>query len=293
MSPKNKGKFGKGKPAVEPDDEFVSTMSRVGKALQPYVKQIVIGVSVVAVLLIAIFGYRWYSARQERQATTLYAKAARLANTAILPQSIPEPDAEAPDGDNPDGAKDGADKPAGEAVFNPEDRNDDGLPDSFPTRADRAKAVLPLLTKLQSDYGSTDTAKSARLLHATMLYDVGDYAAAEKMYKGYLSSSGPSLLKRVAREGMGASSEALAMANADPGQRTAALERTLTIYRDIQRTEKAAGWERALYHQARILAIQGKKDEAKKLLEQALVDVPNSLMKDEIEDRLTTLEAGK
>lgn len=293
MSPKNKGKFGKGKPAVEQDDEFISTMSKVGKALEPHVKQIVIGVVVVSVLLIGFFTYRWYNERQERRATELYVKATIMANTAVIPSFTPEPDT--PDAEDPNADSKPVEAKPGDVqkIFNPEDANDDGLPDSFPTKKDRAQAVLPILTKLKSKYGSTDTGKSARLLHATMLYDVGEYAGAEKMYKSYLSSSGPSYLKAVAREGIGATREAQAQAAADDGQRNAAFEQALAIYTDVQRKEKKQGWERALYHRARVLAQQGKTEEAKKLLEQALADVPESVLKDEIEGRLAQLKAAK
>ena len=292
MSPKNKGKFGKGKPAVEADDEFISTMSRVGKALEPHVKQIVIGVIAVALVLAALFGYGEWNAYKERKATTLYVKATMLANTVIIP-TLPPPSEAEEDGDNPDATDKAAAPDKVEDVFNPFDNNHDGLPDSFPSKAERAKAVLPLLTKLKSKYGSTDSGKSARLLHATMLYDLGDYAAAEKMYKSYLSSEGPTHLKVLAREGMGAASEAQAMAIADQGQRNAALDGALALYRKIQTSEKKLGWERALYHQARVLAIQGKTEDAKKLLKQAVADMPESPMLDDIEGRLALLESAR
>lgn len=305
MSPKNKGKFGKGKPAVEPDDEFLSTMGKLGKKLEPHVKQIVIGVVIVGVVLVAFFGYRWWNQRQERNATTLYVKASILASVAIVPvDPIDEldPDADGADADGADKAPDATDGATDEAkdelkkdnvVFTPEDKNDDGLPDSYPTKADRAKAVLPMLNELRSEYGSTESGKSGRLLHATMLYDVGDFAGSAKMYKSYLSSSGPWQLKTVAREGLGAALEAQAMAIEDAGQRTAALDKALAAYTNIQRSEKKSGWERALYHRARVLAMQGKNEEARTLLQKALDDVPDSVMKNDIEDRLVQLKAAK
>ena len=88
MSPKNKGKFGKGQPAVEEDDEFLSTMSRVGKALEPHAKKLIAAVAVVTVLISAFFVYRWWNERKERkaqpaqEATTGVADAAGVASKA-------------------------------------------------------------------------------------------------------------------------------------------------------------------------------------------------------------------
>ena len=66
MSPKNKGKFGKGKPSIETEDEFVSGVNQFLQKLKPYAKQLLIGLVVLlwggsalkrgeCYLLIAIF----------------------------------------------------------------------------------------------------------------------------------------------------------------------------------------------------------------------------------------------
>ena len=50
---KNKGKFGKGKPKIEDQDEFVSGVQQVAERVRPYAKQLIIGASVI---LIAVAG---------------------------------------------------------------------------------------------------------------------------------------------------------------------------------------------------------------------------------------------
>lgn len=294
MSPKNKGKFGKGKPAIETEDEFISTMGRVGQALEPHAKKIVLGAAAITLLLAAYFGYQWWNDRKETAATALYTKAVVLSTVGVLPSFD-----EAPPAAGTDGATDAAEQPA--AAFVPEDLNDDLIPDSYPTRAERAKAVLAILEQLKSDYGATEVAKSANLLYGTMLYDLGKYQDALDAFESFVSHTSSDRMELAGREGMGAASEAMALAIADPAQRSAALDRTLEIYRGIQDEQNAPGWDHVLYHTARIQIAQGKRDEARKTLEKALADIetmnadtntPTSIMESDVKQRLAQLQSN-
>lgn len=284
MSPKNKGKFGKGKTAVEPDDEFLTTMTRVGRALEPHVKKIVLGVVAVTGLLVMLFGWRHCNTVKEQKATTAYAEATTLAVVPVSPEPPAEDTADAPEGE-------GDAEPAGDMPKDL-DENDDTIRDSYPSDAERAKAVMAKLERLDAKHGSTEVAGSAGLLRAGMLYDLGQYQAAYDSYRKYASSSAPSALKTVAREGMGHASEALAMSTDDPGQRAAALQQALESYRSIQTEAKQPDWDRALYHSARVLAELGQAEEARKTLRQALEDMPEGAMANPIKQYLAQLEAG-
>lgn len=289
MSPKNKGKFGKGKSAVEIEDEFISTAGRVSQALKPYVKQIVFGVSAVLALLAVFFTYRWWDARKETKATTLYQKAVTLAGVMVLPDPPKDEGAEATEG-SAEGAEAGQAAPQPVATIKDEDR--DGVPDSFPSKAERAKAVLAELDRLRSEYGSTDAAKETTLLHASMLYDAGRYADAVTMYQAYLNSGATPELKALAREGMGYAQEAMALAM-EPQARQAEFEKVLGTFRKIQTSDQGPGRDRALYHEARILVALGKKDEAIAALKKALEIAPEGSLSYDINERLAHLEAAK
>jgi tetratricopeptide (TPR) repeat protein len=286
MSPKNKGTFGKGKTAVEPDDEFLSTMSRVGRALEPYVKKIVLGVVIITALLVVVFAWRHYNTVKEESATSVYAEAATLAAVPVLPPRAEDSLVDTADGKPP------ATPDAVPEVFVPKDENNDSIPDSFPSSAERAKPVIDDLDKLDAKYGGTDVAKSSRLLRAGMLYDLGQYQAAYDTFRKFASSSAPRPLKDIAREGMGHASEALAMSTDDPGQRTAALQQALESYRSIQTEAKQPNWDRSLYHSARIQAELGQAEEARKTLRQALEDMPEGDMEAPIKQYLAQLEAS-
>jgi tetratricopeptide (TPR) repeat protein len=282
MSPKNKGKFGKGKSAVEPEDEFVSTMGRVGAALQPHTTKIVIGCSIVLLALIGFFTYQWWDQREHARATTIYDQAVALARAPIVPDPIPEDTGE-------QGAE--GEGPTQMAAL-PKDENKDGIPDSFPSRNARAQAALAPLHKLRAEYGSTQVAKESSLLHASMLYDAGRYAEAMDMYKNYLSGGAVGQFKTMAREGMGHAQEALAMSQEDPQARKAALEKALETYRAIQSDDKGLERDRALYHEARILAQLGRTQEALAALEKALELQPEGALTHDINQRLAQLQAA-
>jgi predicted negative regulator of RcsB-dependent stress response len=303
MSPKNKGKFGKGKSALEPEDEFVSTMGRIGAALKPHTTKIVIGCSIVMLALIGIFTYRWWNQREHARATTIYDQAVALARVPVIPDPIPEDkDEQAAEGETAEGetaeGKTAEGKTAeGEAAPTqgaalPKDENKDGIPDSFPTKSVRALAALAPLQKLRAEHGSTRVAREATLLHAAMLYDAGHYAEALDMYKKYLSDGSVDPLKTMAREGMGYAQEALAMSQEDPQARKAALDKALEIYRAIQSDDKGLERDRALYHEARILAQLGRTQEAVDALKKALELQPEGALTRDINQRLAQLQAA-
>ncbi len=279
MSPKNKGKFGKGKPAVEAEDEFVSTMGKLGAQLKPHVKKIIIATTVVTVALVAIVTYRWWQAQKEAKATALYTKALMISKVFVMPE--PPSDEEGEAGDT-----------AAKTEPIPKDEDGDGIPDSFSSEAQRAKAALVPLEKLRSKYGSTDTAKEARLLHASMLYDLEEYARARDMYRSYLSSGSVRELRVIAREGMGYAQEALAYTIEDAEARNAELRsKVLETFRAIQRAEDGPDRDRAVYHEARILASLGQRQEAIAALEQALETWPESKFSYDMKQRLVQLQA--
>src|SRR5690606_20896974 len=85
MSPKNKGKFGQGRPAVETTDEFVSGVTQVAEKLKPHTKLIAVVSAVLTLVLIGYYTYQYMDARAEAGATALYRQALELANRPIVP----------------------------------------------------------------------------------------------------------------------------------------------------------------------------------------------------------------
>ncbi|HWN71771.1 MAG TPA: hypothetical protein VNM90_29235, partial [Haliangium sp.] len=128
MSPKNKGKFGQGRTAVETTDEFVSGVSQVAEKLKPHTKVIAVATGALALVLVGWYTYQYLAQRAEANATVLYRQAMEIAERPIVPETEEaKPEA---GGD----AKPEAPEEDGEAA----DENED----SFPSHQARADAVL-------------------------------------------------------------------------------------------------------------------------------------------------------
>jgi tetratricopeptide (TPR) repeat protein len=286
MSPKNKGKFGQGRTAVETTDEFVSGVSQVADKLRPHTKVIAWVTGALALVLVGWFSYQYLARRAEANATVLYREALEIAQRPIVPKTD-EDKPEAKEGATEDGApqakdgvtEDGADEAGDEA-------EDDA---SFPSHQARADAVLVPLTALREEHGSTDTAKAARLFHAAALYDAGRFQDAIAMYQEILADESMPAITATAREGLGYAQEALALANEDQAARQAGLETALATFRQIQPSEEGPRREYALYHEARILAALGKREDAAAILKKAIEIAPESPLRNDIRQRLAQL----
>jgi hypothetical protein len=280
MSPKNKGKFGQGRSAVEPDDEFVSGVSQVAEKLKPHVKVIGAVTLALAVLLVGWYTYQYLDARAEAKATALYHQALELAERPIVPKEEGD-EAKGEDGAKPEEAAQAEPKGEGE-----DEASED---DSFPSYQARADAVLAPLTTLRDEYGSTNTARTARLFHAAALYDAGRFQDAIAMYRELLADETMPAIAASAREGLGYAQEALALANEDQAARQAGLEDALATFRQIQPQEDGPRREYALYHEARILATLGKREDAVAALKKAMDVAPESPLRNDIRQRLAQL----
>ena len=267
VSPKNKGKFGRGKNTEIPEtDEFISGVDRILRALKPHALRIGIFFGVVAVIVVSFTVWKWWGQRKSAAATAMYAQAVGLAQVPV--QKEP---------------------PEGIEKLPPDPR---GLPTHFATRADRAKAVLAEIEELQSDYGTTGVAKQGDLLAADALYELGKYAEAAEHYRAYIDHGGPDDLVVTAREGMAYALEGQAMAVKDAGARQTALEKALAAFEAMQPKADGVRRDEALFHQARVLASLGRTDDAVKRFEQVLADHPSSMLKEDVELRLLALRAG-
>jgi tetratricopeptide (TPR) repeat protein len=267
VSPKNKGKFGKGKNTDIPDtDEFISGVDRILRALKPHALRIGIFFGVVAVIVVSFTVWKWWGQRKAAAATTLYAEAVALAQVPVSKDPPDDLDKRPPD---------------------PRD-----LPTHFATRTDRAKAVLSKVDELDSEYGSTGPSKQADLIAADALYELGKYAEAAERYRTYIDHGGPEDLVVTAREGLAYALEGQAMAEKEAAAREAALEKSLAAFEAMQPKSDGARRDEALFHQARVLASLGRTDDAVKRFEQILADHPSSPLKEDVELRLLALRAG-
>lgn len=168
-------------------------------------------------------------------------------------------------------------------------RGKDEKPDpkkpSFGNSKERADAVLDAIAKQ-----GTDAAGHA--FHGGQLLDAGKIDEAIAEYKR--GAADRTIEGVLSREGLGLALEAKASAEKDPAARQKGLEEALAAFNAMQPDEAGARRAYALYHQARIELLLGKKAEAKGLFEKAKTankDADREIA-DLIEKRLASLGAS-
>jgi tetratricopeptide (TPR) repeat protein len=128
------------------------------------------------------------------------------------------------------------------------------------------------------------------MLHAAAAAQAGDLDSAAKFFQAVALSSSTELAS-VAREQLGYIYERQAVANTDAVARQAALEQALEAFRGIQSQDGAPRREYALYHEGRMCEQLDKRADAIAAFKKALEVAPDSPIHDDIDDRLTVLEA--
>lgn len=145
---------------------------------------------------------------------------------------------------------------------------------TYPTHQARAEAALGKLRQVEGDPRS-----GAALLEADLLFETGQLDQAEATYRRLAGRAG--IEGVAAREGVGFVAEA-----------RGDLETALEAFRAAQPDEAGPRREYALYHEGRILAQLGKKEEARAAFEKALEKAKEvvSDLEPTIEVRLTQLD---
>ena len=267
VSPKNKGKFGKGRsPIAAETDEFLTQMERLIRWLKPHAIKLGIFFGVTGVIVVGYTTWHWWQNRKDAHATALYERATVISQVPIQ-------------------ADDDADK---DDTLPPDPR---GVPRHYASEKDRAAAELSALDELESKYGGTGVARQGVLLRANALYQLGRYDQAAKAFSDYASSAKSGVLARAAREGKGYALEQKAMNEKDPKAHQADLEQALTAFEAMQPNQGDPGADDALYHQARVLDELGRTQDAIKRFNKLLAAHPNTMLKQEVELRLVALKA--
>jgi tetratricopeptide (TPR) repeat protein len=276
VSPKNRGKFGKAKVTAVPEtDEFISGMDRILGALKPHAARLVVFFGVILVTYAAFATWHWWQDQKDAAATEYYARALVISQRPVK---------SAADEEDAAGEK-GKKRPQ----VPPDPRS---IPAEFASVGARSRAVLVALEELAAEYGDTEVGRQGLLLQGEALLDLGRHDDAAARYREYASGGGPEELVLSAREGIGYALEAKAVAQKDAKARQAGLEQALKAFQDMQPQGEGQRRDEALYHQARILEQLGRRDDARKTLQQILDQHQESPLKRDVETRLTALSAS-
>lgn len=228
---KNKGKFGKGKSEVVLEDEFISGIERITERLRPYALRIVIVIGTVLLVAIGWVLYDWHQTGKSEDATMAYARALAILDARVMPP-----------------APEGEESPSAE-------------PGTYESAEARRTAALEALSAVRSSFGSTGVADQARLIQASVLYGQGRAEDAGKLYAAFASDTSGALAV-IGREGSALAIESEALAAEDAAAREQGLSEALAAFEAMQPDPEGPLYARALYHQARILAIAGRREEA-------------------------------
>jgi tetratricopeptide (TPR) repeat protein len=157
---------------------------------------------------------------------------------------------------------------------------DDGLP-HFGTEKERLEAALK---ELDGAFGSAHGALTAEALLArgNLLLDLDRADEAIATYEKLLAGKLDSRLRFLAREGLGYGYERK--------DRLDDAQKVLSKLGDDARGMDGFYQDRALYHQARLAELRGNPTEAARLYHEVLDKIPTTSLREEITNRLASLE---
>ena len=154
---------------------------------------------------------------------------------------------------------------------------------SFKTYGERAEATAAALAKAGQARGA------AALFEANQLLVAGKLDAALAAFRKLGTGDGDDAV--LAREGVGVVLETQAAAAKDAAAKQQLLDQALAAYRAVQPDDKGLRRDYALFHEARVLTAMGKAAEAAAPLTRALELVPDTALKQDIENQLAVLGA--
>jgi hypothetical protein len=213
------------KPAEPPKPVHIGGESFLDRIL-PYMKQIMIGIAVLAAVLIVVFTIRWIRQRNEEAATTKLDKILTVAREPVRSKDA-KPDPKTP---------------------------------SFGDVKERGAAVLDAIAK-------EGTEVAGHAFRGGQLLDAGKVDEAIAEYRQGVADR--TIEGVLCREGLGLALEAKAAADKDATARQKGLEEALAEFTTVQPDEAGPRRAYALYHQARLQLLLGKRADAKALFAKA------------------------
>ncbi len=242
------------KPTGDEPDEFVAGVVSTADKLRPHAFKIGILVGLFVIATIGITTYQWMNKRKQKRATDAFASALKLAQAKIEDSAAEKP---APNTSPPDSM-------------------------AFASRAARADAVIGALSK--ADALSVPT----EVVRGNAFMELGRFEEAARSFSAAAKSL-PLEAATAARAAVGYAYEAKAEATKDPATREQILGEALAAFRAIQTDENGVDRDASIFHEARILAVLGKRDEARATYQKLLDNYADSLLRDEVEIRLEAL----
>jgi tetratricopeptide (TPR) repeat protein len=246
-------KVGKIEKELKAPDHFVSFWAKVGKIAGENSRAILIGAGALLGLALITWGVRSYMNTRAEATTQAFSRIQRVISAPVVAE----------------GSK-AATPPAQE-----------GVP-QFKTEAERAQAGLKEVDGFLSAHGGSSLRDEAQLLRGRLLVSTGKATEAVTLYESLRGSVEPRFAFLV--------EEGLAYAQEAAGQPDKAIE-TLTTLAEQSKSAGNFFRDRALFHKARLLEAKGAAKDAEKLYREILAETPTTALKEEINNRLASLES--
>ena len=232
-------------------DQFVTFWSKVGAAISSKRKQVLGGLGAAVLVVLIAWGVQVFTNSRAEDSSSAFARIQRVASASLIPATGEPP------------------------TF------DDQVP-HFKTEKERLEAALKEADAFLSAHGGSSLREEAEVLKARYLVGLGRGAEAIPIYSGLVTSLDKDL-RFLASEGLGYAHESV-------GQ----VDKALEAFGALAEQSKQAGnflRDRALYNKARLLERKGAAKDAEKTYREILSEMPQSALKEEINDRLAVLEA--
>jgi tetratricopeptide (TPR) repeat protein len=231
-------------------DQFVTFWSKAGTWVGERRKLVLAGLVGLLALVAVAWGTLSYLTARAERDSQAFARIHRVATAALIPET-------------------------GEAP-----KFDDGLP-HVKTEKERLEATLKEADAFLTAHGGGKLRDEALILKARVLMSLDRPAEALPIYND-VAGSLDQRLRFLAQEGVAFAQEA-------SGQ----IDKAIAGWETLAADAKGAGnflRDRALYQKARLREKKGSAKDAEKVYRDILTELPQSSLKDEINDRLAVLE---
>jgi predicted negative regulator of RcsB-dependent stress response len=231
-------------------DEFVDFWSKLFKKVEPYMRAILVTIGSAVAVWFLVYGISGWMEHKSQAAAEQFGKAVKIYDADLLLDESAKP-------------------------------KDEDEPPRFKTEKERADAAFAALDELDKQWSGSDVARDALVFRAGIQFDLAHYDEAAANYRKFLDQlKGKDVpLAALAKEGIGLALEAQGK-----------LDEALTAYTQLEPSSGDFYKDRAMYAQARIYQKKGDKEKAKAIYQQILAKQPQTLLKDEIQTRLASLE---
>lgn len=233
-------------------DQFVSFWTRAASFVSQR-RRVVIGAAVAAVVaVVGMWAVSSLMAKRHAAASRAFIRIEQVATAELLPAS-----------------------------GQPAKPYEDGLP-HFKTEKERVEGAIKEADAFLAAHGGSALADEARLIKAKYLLALGNAPEALNIYRALVGGNLDKRLRFLAQEGLGYALEA-------SGQ----LDQAAAAFGALADEAGNAGGfykDRALFHKARLLERKGSGKDAEKIFREILDKTPTTSLRQEITDRLASLE---